>query len=99
MGFIDAVLLLGIAALAWIGWLVGMFKKRAQWWVLFFGPIGIAYMGWYYFWVLLPRVQPALLGEGMQTGQWTIVFMVGGVWALIAKPRPPKPRKTTSVKT
>lgn len=98
MGFVDAVLLLGIAALSWLGWLVGMCRKRAQFWVRFLGPIGLAYLAWYYLFVLLPRVKPELLGDGMQTGQWTIVFMVGGIWALLAKPRPPRARKTDGVK-
>lgn len=96
---IDAIILLTSAALAWIGWLVGMMKKRAQFWVRFFGPPGVVYLAWYYFFVLLPKVKPALMVGGMQTGYWTLFFMIGGVWALLARPRPDKPVKRTDKHT
>ena len=88
----DAVLLMTLAALAWIGWLKGMLTPRAQFWVKFVGPFGLAWMTWYFF-ICLTRSQPALIAGGMEAGQLTVGFMVGGVWALLARPRPAPPAK------
>ena len=87
---LDAVILMFIAALAWIGWAKGMLTPRAQFWVKFVGPFGLAWLTWYFF-VCLSRSQPALVAGGMEAGQITVAFMVGGVWALLAKPRPRPP--------
>ncbi len=84
---IDAIILLTLAAFAWIGWLVGMLKTRAQLWVRIGGPIGIIWLTWYFF-VALCRSRPATLGDNLEAGQLTVLFMVLGVWALIARPMP-----------
>lgn len=87
---LDAIILMFLAALAWIGWAKGMLTPRAQFWVKAVGPFGLAWMT-YYFFLFLSRSQPALLAGGMEAGQLTVAFMVGGVWALLAKPKPRPP--------
>lgn len=89
---IDALILLTIAALAWIGWLLGMLRTRAQLWVRFIGPIGIAWMTWYFF-VALGASRATLIAGDMQAGHLTVAFMVGGIWALLAHPKPPEKRE------
>lgn len=86
---IDAVILMTLALLAWIGWFIGMIRPKAQFWVRFIGPVGIIWLTWYFF-VAMTRSKPMLLAGGMEAGQITVAFMVGGVWALLAKPKPPK---------
>lgn len=87
---LDTILLMTLAAMAWIGWLKGMMTPRAQFWVKFVGPFGLCWLTWYFF-HCLTRSQPALIAGGLEAGHWTVVFMVGGVWALLARPRPSPP--------
>lgn len=87
---IDALILLALAALAWIGWLKGMMTPRAQFWVQFLGPLGLAWLT-YYFFVCLTASQPKLISGGLEAGQLTVACMIGGIWALLAKPRPLPP--------
>lgn len=84
---IDALILMTLAALAWIGWLIGMLRPRAQFWVKFVGPIGLAWLTWYFF-VALSQSKPELLAGGLEAGRITVCFMIGGVWALLARPKP-----------
>lgn len=88
---IDTVILMFLAVLSWLGWLVGMLKPRAQFWVKFAGPIGLVWMTWYFI-VALTRSTPQLIAGNMEAGQLTVAFMVGGVWALLANPRPKPPQ-------
>lgn len=90
---IDAVILMTLAALAWIGWLIGMLRPKAQVWVRFVGPIGILWLTWYFF-VALSHSSPALMAGQMEAGRITVAFMIGGIWALMARPKP----KAASVK-
>lgn len=85
---IDAIILMTLAALAWIGWLLGMLRPKAQIWVRFVGPIGILWLTWYFF-VALSQSSPALVAGQMEAGRITVAFMIGGIWALMARPKAP----------
>lgn len=88
---IDALLLMTLAAFAFIGWLKGMLQKRAQFWVKFCAPIGLGYLAWYFFFVLVPNTEPAIMAGNLHTGWYPLACMVGGVWAFLAKPTPERP--------
>src|SRR5690242_14837864 len=89
----DAITLMTCAGVSWLGWLVGMLRKRAQFWVIFLGPIGLLWLTWYFF-LILSQSQPQLFAGGLQAGKPTVAAMIGGVCALLAKPKPERPHRT-----
>jgi len=90
---IDTVLLMTLTALGWLGWAIGITRRRPQWWVVFFGPVGLVWLTWYFF-LILSLSQPSLFAGGLEAGRSTVVAIVGGVWALLARPRPLKSPET-----
>jgi membrane associated rhomboid family serine protease len=82
----DYLIVLMLAAGAIVGWILGALKPHRQAWILVFIGPALVVLGFYFVWQLF-HTQPSLYSGEAEVGWPTLPCMIGGVWALLAKPR------------
>ena len=74
-----------------VGWIMGAMRPHHRAWISIGGGPAVVFLG-LYFYVVCQRTEPSLDFQPVGVHWSVLFFMIGGVWALLSKPKAPAAR-------